>query len=247
MARAAGHMDGLSLHYYTLPTGEWDVKGAATGFDDRAWHETIRRTRFMDELLTRHGAIMDRHDPARRVGLIVDEWGTWYDVEPGTNPGFLYQQNTIRDAVAAAINLHIFHKHGRRVRMANIAQMVNVLQAMLLTDGPRLVKTPTYHVFDLYSDHQDAEWVDAAADDVDPFLDWTVSRKDGAYTISLVNSGLEREASASLPPAGGDRRRRARRGRWSARRRTRTTPSTRRMPSPPSRSTGTASRATPSR
>ncbi len=198
MARAAGHMDGLSLHYYTLPTGEWDVKGAATGFDDRAWHETIRRTRFMDELLTKHGAIMDRHDPARRVGLIVDEWGTWYDVEPGTETGFLYQQNTIRDAVAAAINLHIFHKHGSRVRMANIAQMVNVLQSMLLTDGPRLVKTPTYHVFDLYSDHQDAEWVDAAADDVDPFLDWTVSRKDGAYTIGLVNTGLEREASVAL-------------------------------------------------
>ena len=206
MARAAGHMDGLSLHYYTLPTGEWDVKGAATGFDDRAWHETIRRTRFMDELLTRHGAIMDRHDPARRVGLIVDEWGTWYDVEPGTEPGFLYQQNTIRDAVAAALNLHIFHRHASRVRMANIAQMVNVLQSMLLTDGPRLVKTPTYHVFDLYSDHQDAEWVDAAADDVDPWLDWTVSRKDGAYTIGLVNTGLEREASASfrLPSAIAD-------------------------------------------
>ncbi|WP_457101964.1 alpha-N-arabinofuranosidase [Microbacterium sp. P5_E9] len=206
MARAAGHMDGLSLHYYTLPTGEWDVKGAATGFDDRAWHETIRRTRYMDELLTRHGAIMDRHDPAKRVSLIVDEWGTWYDVEPGTETGFLYQQNTIRDAVAAAINLHIFHKHASRVRMANIAQMVNVLQSMLLTDGPRLVKTPTYHVFDLYSDHQDAEWVDAAADHADPFLDWTVSRKDGTYTISVVNTGLEREAAASfrLPSAVAD-------------------------------------------
>jgi alpha-N-arabinofuranosidase len=205
MARAAGHMDALSLHYYTLPTGEWDVKGAATGFDDRAWHETIRRTRFMDELLTRHGAIMDRHDPARRVGLIVDEWGTWYDVEPGTEPGFLYQQNTIRDAVVTAINFNIFHRH-ERVRMTNIAQMVNVLQAMLLTDGPRLVKTPTYHVFDLYSDHQDAERLDAAASSVDPFLDWTVSRKERVHTISLVNTGLEREASTSvrLPAAIAD-------------------------------------------
>ena len=206
MARAADHMDGLSLHYYTLPTGDWSAKGAATGFDDRAWHETIRRTRFMDELLTRHGAIMDRHDPLRRIGLIVDEWGTWYDVEPDTEPGFLYQQNTIRDAVAAALNLHIFHRHASRVRMANIAQMVNVLQAMLLTDGPRLVKTPTYHVFDLYSDHQDAEWVDAVADDVDPYLDWTVSHKDGAYTIGIVNTGLERDAATSfrLPGAVAD-------------------------------------------
>ena len=263
MARAAGHMDGLSLHYYTLPTGEWDVKGAATGFDDRAWHETIRRTRYMDELLTRHGAIMDRHDPARRVSLIVDEWGTWYDVEPGTETGFLYQQNTIRDAVAAAINLHIFHKHASRVRMANIAQMVNVLQSMLLTDGPRLVKTPTYHVFDLYSDHQDAEWVDAAADDADPFLDWTVSRKDGTYTISVVNTGLEREAAASfrLPSAhrgrdlgAGARRRdvgraqhvrcagRGGSGRRSPATRCRATPSRSRSRRAPSRRCGSRSR-----
>ena len=141
---------------------------------------------------------MDKYDPDKRVSLIVDEWGTWYDVEQGTETGFLYQQNTIRDAVVAALNLNIFHRHADRVRMTNIAQMVNVLQAMLLTDGGRLVKTPTYHVFDLYTDHQDAEWVDAAADDVDPFLDWTVSRKDGAYTIGLVNTGLEREATTSL-------------------------------------------------
>ena len=190
---------------------------------------------------------MDRHDPARRVGLIVDEWGTWYDVEPGTEPGFLYQQNTHPRRRRGRDQPQHLPQARRRVRMANIAQMVNVLQAMLLTDGPRLVKTPTYHVFDLYSDHQDAEWVDAAADDVDPFLDWTVSRKDGAYTISLVNSGLEREASASfrLPAAIADVRLGA--ACSSVRRPMRTTRSMRRMPCLRSRSTGTASRATPSR
>ncbi|GAA2982912.1 alpha-N-arabinofuranosidase [Microbacterium terrae] len=204
MARAAGHMDGLSLHYYTLPTGDWDAKGSATDFDEHGWYETIRQTRRMDELLTRHSAIMDTYDPAKRVSLIVDEWGTWYDVEQGTNPGFLYQQSTMRDALVAALNLNIFHRHGARVRMANIAQMVNVLQAMLLTDGSRMVKTPTYHVFDLYSDHQDADFVGlpgGGAGAFDSHGDVTVSRKDGALTISTANWHLERgiDAAFDLP------------------------------------------------
>ena len=204
MARAAGHMDGLSLHYYTLPTGDWHAKGSATDFDEHGWYETIRQTRRMDELLTRHSAIMDTYDPAKRVSLIVDEWGTWYDVEQGTNPGFLYQQSTMRDALVAALNLNIFHRHGARVRMANIAQMVNVLQAMLLTDGSRMVKTPTYHVFDLYSDHQDADFVGlpgGGAGAFDSHGDVTVSRKDGALTISTANWHLERgiDAAFDLP------------------------------------------------
>jgi len=208
MARAAEHMDGLSLHYYTIPTGEWNAKGSATDFDDYGWYETLRQTRRMEELLTRHSAIMDKHDPNKRVSLIVDEWGTWYDVEQGTNPGFLYQQNTIRDAVVAALNLNIFHRHSDRVRMTNIAQMVNVLQAMLLTDGDRLVKTPTYHVFDLYSDHQDAEFVatPTAAGTTPGALgtegDFTVSRKDGALTISATNWGLGRELEADFELPG---------------------------------------------
>ena len=104
---------------------------------------------------------MDKYDPDKRVGLIVDEWGSWLAVEPGTNPGFLYQQNTIRDAMIASLTLNIFHKHAERVQMANIAQMVNVLQAMILTEGAEMIKTPTYHVFDLYKNHQDATLVDA--------------------------------------------------------------------------------------
>lgn len=157
MREAARFMDGLSLHYYTLPTGEWHEKGSSTEFDVSGWFNTLERTLFMEELLEKHSAIMDRYDPDRRVGLIVDEWGTWYDVEPGTNPGFLYQQNTLRDALVAGVNLHLFHKHCRRVRMANIAQTVNVLQAMVLTEGERMLLTPTYHVFDMFQVHQDAE------------------------------------------------------------------------------------------
>ena len=97
---------------------------------------------------------MDKYDPQKRVGLVVDEWGTWYDVEPGTNPGFLYQQNTLRDALVAAINFHIFQRHADRVAMANIAQMINVLQAMILTDKEKMVLTPTYHVFEMFKVHQ---------------------------------------------------------------------------------------------
>ncbi len=157
-----GYMNGLSLHYYTLPTGDWGAKGSATDFDEEGWYSTLNRTLFMDTLIKQHGAIMDQFDPDKKIGMMVDEWGTWYDVEPGTNPGFLYQQNTVRDALVAGINLNLFNKHCDRVKMANIAQMVNVLQAVILTDGEKMVKTPTWHVFNMYKHHQDNELVESS-------------------------------------------------------------------------------------
>ncbi|MCI5650418.1 MAG: alpha-N-arabinofuranosidase [Fusicatenibacter sp.] len=156
-----GFMDGLSLHYYTHPGG-WENKGSATDFDEKMWYQTMKKTLYMEELISRHGAIMDQYDPKKEVGMIVDEWGTWFNVEPGTNPGFLYQQNTMRDALVAGINLNIFNKHSDRVKMANIAQMVNVLQSVILTEGPKMIKTPTYHVFDMYKYHQDADLLDSS-------------------------------------------------------------------------------------
>ncbi len=158
-----GFMDGLSLHYYTHPEG-WEIKGSATDFDDKVWYKTLSKTLYMEELIRRHGAIMDKYDPKKEIGLIVDEWGTWFTVEPGTNPGFLYQQNTMRDALVAGINLNIFNKHSDRVRMANIAQIVNVLQSVILTEGEKMIKTPTYHVFNMYKYHQDAMLVDSHID-----------------------------------------------------------------------------------
>ena len=155
MKQAGHHMNGLSLHHYTI-CHDWDHKGSATAFDESEWYLTMKKTLEMDDIITGHEHIMDRYDPRRRVALIVDEWGNWFDVEPGTNPGFLYQQNTIRDAVVAGINLNIFNKHSRRVKMANIAQLVNVLQAVILTDGERMILTPTYHVFKMYACHQNA-------------------------------------------------------------------------------------------
>jgi alpha-N-arabinofuranosidase len=149
-------MNGLSLHYYTLPTGNWGHKGSATAFAEAQWFSTLRRCLEMDDLIQRHSAIMDQTDPGKRIGLIVDEWGAWYDVEPGSNPGFLYQQNSLRDALVAGVTLNIFNRHADRVKMANIAQMVNVLQAMILTDKEKMIVTPTYHVFEMYAVHQDA-------------------------------------------------------------------------------------------
>ena len=151
--RAADRMSGLSLHYYTV---DWSRKGSATAFDTDKYFDTLSRASRMDDLLTKHSAILDERDPKKRITLVVDEWGTWFDVEPGTNPGFLYQQNTVRDALVAGLTLNIFHRHAERVRMANIAQVVNVLQAMVLTDGPKMLLTPTYHVFELYKPFQDA-------------------------------------------------------------------------------------------
>ncbi len=158
MMRIAGkNIDGLGLHYYTRPRDkDWKDKGAAIGFPEREWASTMSHTLEMEEFITKHSAIMDKYDPAKRVMLAVDEWGTWYDPTPGSNPGFLEQQNSLRDAVVAGLNLNIFAHHADRVKMAAIAQMVNVLQAMLLTDGAKMVKTPTYWVFDLYKPWQGA-------------------------------------------------------------------------------------------
>ncbi len=136
MKVAGRYCDAITLHYYTHPGG-WQHKGSALDFSEEEYYRTLKLTLRMDELIQHHTAIMDKYDNEHRVGLIVDEWGTWFDVEPGTNPGFLYQQNTMRDALVAAINLNIFNQHSDRVIMANIAQMVNVLQAVILTDGER--------------------------------------------------------------------------------------------------------------
>ena len=156
MREAGGLMQGLSLHYYTVP-GTWQKKGSATEFGEDEWFTTLQKALVMDELITKHSTIMDIYDPEKRVGLIVDEWGTWYDVMPGTEPGFLRQQNTLRDALVAGLHLNIFHKHCERVQMANLAQMVNVLQAILLTNEGDLIRTPTYHVLRMFNVHQDAK------------------------------------------------------------------------------------------
>jgi len=156
MKNIGREIQGLSLHYYTIPTGNWGKKGSATQFDESEYFNTISNTLVMDELINKHSAIMDKYDPQKKVGLIVDEWGVWTDVEPGTNPGFLYQQNSLRDAIVAGINLNIFNNHCDRVKMANLAQTINVLQAVILTDKEKMLLTPTYWVYYLYKVHQNA-------------------------------------------------------------------------------------------
>jgi alpha-L-arabinofuranosidase len=199
-------MNGLSLHYYTLPTGSWAKKGSATEFGKDEYLATLGRTLRMEELVTKHSAIMDKYDPDKRVGLAVDEWGVWTDVEPGTNPGFLFQQNSLRDALVAALNLHIFQAHADRVVMANIAQMVNVLQAMILTDGDKIVLTPTYHVFEMLKVHQGATSVPLEVHTPNlpgikekiPTVSASASRDDaGKIHISLVNTDPDSPATVA--------------------------------------------------
>ena len=148
-------IDGLSLHYYTVGGG-WPPKFSATGFDEGGYAQLVKSTLRMNELLRIHGAIMDKYDPEKKIALAVDEWGAWLAPTPGTKEGFLEQQNSVRDAVIAALNINMFARHADRVRMANIAQMVNVLQAMIFTNADKLVLTPTYHVFRMYVPFQDA-------------------------------------------------------------------------------------------
>jgi alpha-N-arabinofuranosidase len=203
-------MKGLSLHYYTVP-GNWAKKGSATDFGEADWFITLKKAFFMDELVHRHGAVMDEYDPHRSVGLIVDEWGTWYDVEPGTNPGFLYQQNTLRDALTAGITLNIFNNYAERVKMANIAQTINVLQSLILTDGERMLLTPTYHVFDLYQVHQDAEKLNLSLDcepftaggEAIPGISASASKNsEGTIHLSLCNTDPQKEKPLRLELTG---------------------------------------------
>lgn len=195
VVESAGHtIDAISLHYYTIPGDNWGVKGSATDFGTDEYYHTLYRTLWMDELIENHSRVIRRFAKGRKIGLAVDEWGTWYDVEPGTNPGFLYQQNTMRDALVAAINLNIFNNHCDTVVMANIAQMVNVLQAMVLTDGDKLLLTPTYHVFRMYREHQNAAQLETYAETTllntaeEPVPDLHVSASRGTDGTLLVTA-----------------------------------------------------------
>ncbi len=213
MMRIAGkNIDGLGLHYYTRPRDkDWKDKGAAIGFPEREWASTMSHTLEMEEFITKHSAIMDKYDPAKRVMLAVDEWGTWYDPTPGSNPGFLEQQNSLRDAVVAGLNLNIFAHHADRVKMAAIAQMVNVLQAMLLTDGAKMVKTPTYWVFDLYKPWQGATslpiqvtspWYHKGEVAVPAVSASAVRDAAGQVHVALVNLDPNRAMPVSVALAG---------------------------------------------
>ncbi|MBD5458882.1 MAG: alpha-N-arabinofuranosidase [Lachnospiraceae bacterium] len=202
-----GFMSGLSLHYYVLP-GDWKVKGSATDFDEKTWYKTLKKALYMDELINRHGAIMDQYDPDKKIGMMVDEWGCWFDVEPGTNPGFLHQQSTMRDALVAGITLNIFNKHCDRVKMACIAQMVNVLQSVILTEGPKMILTPTYHIFHMYKHHQDAELVESfiegnktvgMEEDQVPEISESVSvSADGTVNVTLSNLSVTEDVPVEM-------------------------------------------------
>ena len=204
---AHGFMDYLSLHYYVHPEG-WEIKGSATDFNEEVWYKTLKKALYMDELVARHAAIMDQYDPDKKIGMSVDEWGAWYTCEPGTNPGFLYQQNTVRDALVAGITLNIFNKHCDRVKMAALAQMVNVIQSVLLTEGDKMVKTPTYHVMHMYRYHQDADLLESAVTGVEeigvgewkvPKVTESVSKgADGVITITVNNLSMEESEALDI-------------------------------------------------
>ncbi|MBQ8109802.1 MAG: alpha-N-arabinofuranosidase [Clostridia bacterium] len=199
MERAGRFMDGLTMHYYSTTGPTWEQKGKALSFDTAQFYELLAKAARMEEFVIGHSRIMDKYDPERRVGLIVDEWGSWHQVEEGTNPGFLYQQNTMRDALVAAIHLNLFNRHCDRVVMANLAQTVNVLQSVVLTDGERMVLTPTWHVFDLFKAHQGAKAADCFVEcdrvgegawQVDR-ISASASEKDGAVTLTAANCAMD--------------------------------------------------------
>lgn len=217
MNQIGNHMNGISLHYYTVK--DWsDHKGSALKFDDQDYYTTIGKCLQIEDVIKKHETIMDQKDPNKKIGLLVDEWGTWWDEEPGTIRGHLYQQNSMRDAMVAALSLNVFQRHTDRIRMANIAQVVNVLQSMILTDTKgtgHMVLTPTYHVFRMYKGFQEATYLpmDVKCDSMDvkggkmhkmvdgkiPAISISAAKKtDGGIIISLANTNLEKNQTVEI-------------------------------------------------
>jgi len=202
-------LGGVAMHHYSVLA--WNKKGPAVNFTPEQYFGTMKQAWLMEELVTKHAAIMDKYDPKKKIALVVDEWGGWYDVEQGTNPGFLFQQNTMRDAMIAGITLNIFNNHADRVRIANLAQCVNVLQAVILTDKEKMILTPTYHVMEMYNVHQDATLVPVSltgsnyvqGNDSLPALSVSASKdKNGVLHVSLVNIDPTKPAGINVELEG---------------------------------------------
>lgn len=202
-------LEGVALHHYA--NVKWSEKGSATDYTEAQYFATMKSALRMEEMVTKHIAIMDKYDAAKRIALVVDEWGGWYDVEKGTNPGFLYQQNTMRDAMIAAVTLNVFHNHCDRIKMANLAQAVNVLQAVILTNKEKMILTPTYHVMEIYNVHQDAMMLPVKLISNDyvlgaeklPAVSVSASKdKSGVIHISLANIDAGKAQDISLNISG---------------------------------------------
>lgn len=198
-------LGGIALHHYA--TVQWSNKGDAVDYNEEQYFKTMRSALWMEELVTEHAAIMDKYDPDHRVDMVVDEWGGWYDVQEGTNPGFLYQQNTMRDAMIAGATLNIFNNHADRVKMANLAQTVNVLQAVILTKGEKLILTPTYYVMKMYAVHQDAKLLPLDFESPKytyngeslPAISASASKdQDGTVHMSIVNIDANKDNSVTI-------------------------------------------------
>ncbi|KQV52783.1 alpha-N-arabinofuranosidase [Pelomonas sp. Root1217] len=213
LSKGVPGVNAISHHAYTLPTGNWEKKGAAIGFPESEWISTLGNVQQIEQMIAKNSAVLDKNDPSKKIGFYFDEWGSWYDADPGTNPGFLVQRNTLRDALLAALHFNVFHAHADRVQMTNIAQMVNVLQAMIQTTKDKLVLTPTYHAFALYTPFQDATSLPAKIENNPvykvgaaemPGLSVTAARaKDGKLYVGLVNANPNQPAELSVQVGAG--------------------------------------------
>ncbi len=206
-----GRTAGISIHQYTIAGATWETKGAALGFKEGEWISTLANTLKMDQIIKDHGAVLDKNDPGKKIGLMIDEWGTWY-ADADASSSALYQQNSLRDALVAALSFHIFHAHAERVPMTTIAQMVNVLQAMILTDKEKMLLTPTYYAFQMYVPFQDAQSLPLAIKDntsytlgatTIPGVSASAARaRDGKLYLALVNTDPSKAVDVAVNAAG---------------------------------------------
>jgi alpha-N-arabinofuranosidase len=161
----------------------------------------------MEEILLRNWSILCAHGMQNDIKLIVDEWGCWHPEGSGPSHGYnlFEQQSTMRDAVVAALTLNIFNKHCDKVRMANVAQLVNNLHALFLAGGEHCIVTPTYHVFDMYKEHQGARSIETVVTDNDELsrsVSASASIKDGKLLVTLANLSCTEDVEIALESVG---------------------------------------------
>ena len=198
-------VEGVSIHHYSVIN--WSKKGSATDYTENEYFRTMEEAFRMEKMVSGNSEVMDKYDPQKKVALVVDEWGGWYDSERGKPGGILYQQNTMRDAMIAGMTLNIFNNHCDRVQMANLAQCINVLQAVILTNEEKMLLTPTYHVMEMYNVHQNALMLPLDITENDYVLGdkklkaiYASASKDknGVVHISLVNIDANNEQDVTI-------------------------------------------------
>jgi alpha-N-arabinofuranosidase len=205
-------MEGLAFHHYTL-AGPWADKGPALGFTEQHWALSMQNSFGIETMVYKHSEIMDRYDPGKKVALVMDEWGVWHSGASHMPEDCPHSPGTIRDAIVAAMMLNMFNNHCERLRVANIAMLVNALHPLYITHEDRLLRTPTSHVYEMFTVHHEATMLPLITtadrglpyDYTMPGFNASASRDDaGRIHLTLCNVTVDSDREISCRLASGN-------------------------------------------